>query len=184
MLTYTPPKPLPDSCPSYRKWNYTVTIRLSTSVLLAAFLIAGCASAPTANLGWDDTEEKTQIQGLLREIFDAAEKKDLNRLDSYHLYSSKFTKFSGATLNRQDAAASRKGEHDGLASINDLKMQADDLKIDVFGEVGIATFILKSSFRAGANFIEKKDRSTMVFLKEHGAWKITHEHFSSVQPGP
>jgi len=119
----------------------------------------------------------------LREIFDAAEKKDLNRLDSYHLYGPKFTKFSGATLNRQDAAASRKGEHGGLASINDLKMQADDLKIDLFGDVGIVTFILKSSFRAGGNSIENKDRSTMVFVKEHGVWKITHEHFSSIQPG-
>jgi ketosteroid isomerase-like protein len=161
-----------------------VAVSLSISALFVSFLIAGCASAPPVNQRADDAEGQAQIRGLLAAIFDAAAKKDFDRLDSYHLYGPKFTKFSGPTLIRQDAAAGRKGEHDGLAAIDDLKMRADDLKIDLFGDVGVATFILNSSFRAGAKTVEKTDRGTLVFVKEHGSWKITHEHFSSIQPAP
>jgi ketosteroid isomerase-like protein len=108
----------------------------------------------------------------------------LSRLDSYHFYGPKFTKFAAEVFGRQDAAAARKGEHDGSAAVNDLKMQADDLKIDVFGDAAIATFILNYSFKTGTGTIEKKARSTMVFVKDRGTWKITHEHFSAPKSDP
>ena len=41
--------------------------------------------------------------------------------------------------------ATRKIERDGLASLEGLKMGADALKVDVLGDVGIATFILKDA---------------------------------------
>jgi len=59
-------------------------------------------------------------------------------------------------------------------------MRADALRVDVFGNVGIATFILDYSFDSGGQTIHKKDRSTLVFVKEGGTWKITHEHLSPV----
>src|SRR5207253_2147938 len=71
-------------------------------------------------------------------------------------------------------------EHDGLASLKGLKMQADSLKIDVFGNVGIATFILDYSFDLGGETVRRKDRSTLVFVKESEAWKIVHEHLSPI----
>jgi ketosteroid isomerase-like protein len=125
-----------------------------------------------------------QIEARLQEIFDAAEKKDLSRLDSYHLYGPKFTKFPAAPVGRQDAAIARKGEHDGLVAISALAMQATDLKIDVFGDVGIATFVLNSRFKAGGDPIERQERATLVFVKDHGAWKIAHEHFSPFKVNP
>lgn len=150
--------------------------------LIAILLASGCACVPRANPHADYPEERAHIEQVLKQIFDAAEKKDLERLDSYHFYGPKFTKFSGPSNNRQDAAVARQGEHDGLKAINDLKMRADDLKIDVFGDAAVATFILNSSFKAGAETMEKKDRGTLVFVKDHGAWKITHEHFSTGRP--
>jgi len=66
------------------------------------------------------------------EIIDAAEKRDFQRLDSYHLYGPKFTKFETQAPGRLDAEAARKGEHDGLGAATDVAMRADDLKIDVF----------------------------------------------------
>jgi ketosteroid isomerase-like protein len=127
----------------------------------------------------NQSREKAQVQRRLEEIFDAAEKKDLARLDSYHAYGPAFTKFSPGELGREDAAASRRGEHEGLATLSDLVMRADDLKIDVFGDLAIATFILNSRFKHGTDSIEKKNRSTLVFVKDQGEWKITHEHFSA-----
>jgi hypothetical protein len=70
---------------------------------------------------------------------------------------------------RLDASAGRKGEHDRLRSINGLTMRADALKIDVFGNVGIATFILDYSFNSGGETKHAKERPTMIFVKENGA---------------
>ncbi len=151
---------------------------------LVAILLAGCASAPTVDLNADYPGERAQIQRTLQEIFEAAEKKDLDRLDSYHFYGPKFTKFAGEKPGRQDATASRWGEHEGLEAINGLSMRANDLKVDIFGEVGIATFILDYHFKAGTDTVEKKARATMVFVKERDAWKIVHEHFSAFVPSP
>jgi len=151
---------------------------------VAAILLIGCVSPRTAHVTADNPEEKAQIERRLKEIFDAAEKKDLNRLDSYHLYGSKFTKFAPESASRLDATAARKGEHDGLGSINELSMHADDLKIDLFGDVGIATFVFRYSFKAGGNSVEKKAHSSMVFVKDRGAWKIAHEHFSALKSDP
>ncbi len=155
--------------------------RLFASSALAALLAAGCVSLRTADLEADYPEARAQIERRLQEVIVAAENKDFDRLESYHSYGPKFTKFSGSSSERLDAAAGRKGEHDGLGSIKGLKMRADGLKIDVFGNVGIATFILDYSFDSGVESIHRKERSTLVFVKEGGAWRITHEHLSPIK---
>lgn len=152
---------------------------LSCLMPVVTAVLAGCAAGPAGDLQSTDAREQAQIRRRLEAIFDAAEKKEMDRLDSYHLYGPKFTKFSGGSLIRQDAAVARKGEHVGLAAINDLSMRADDLKIDVFDDVAVATFVARFSFKAGGKTIRKRESSTMVFVKERGAWKIAHEHFSS-----
>jgi len=153
-------------------------------LLPVAIVFVGCASAPNAKVTADNSKHRTQIQRRLLEIFDAAEKKDLDRLDSYHLYGPKFTKFAPEAVGRLDAAAARKGEHDGLAPVSDLKMQAEDLKIDVFGDAAVATFVMNYTFKAGGEAFQKQALSTLVFVKDHGAWRITHEHFSPVKSSP
>ena len=156
--------------------------RWSASLLLPMLLATGCCCVETNKEQAEDREAQSQISQCLQQVFDAAEKKDFNRLDSYHLYGPKFTKFTGSSPERLDAAAGRKGEHDGLGAVNGMKMQADGLKIDVFGEVGIATFILDYSFDRGGERIQRRDRTTLVFVKEGGAWKIAHEHLSPIKP--
>lgn len=111
----------------------------------------------------------------------AAENKDFTLLDSYHLYGSKFSKFTGFSAERLDAAIAQKGEHDGLGAARNLKMRTDGLKIDVFGNVGIATFILDYSFDSAGRTIHGKERSTLVFVKDGGAWRIAHEHLSAIK---
>ncbi len=62
-----------------------------------------------------------------------------------------------------------------------IKMKAADLKVDVFGTVAVATFLLDYSFETGSEQVRRQARSTLVFVKDHGAWKITHEHLSPVK---
>lgn len=155
-------------------------ISVSALTFVVVMLAAGCASAPVQATPTDYPEERAQIERRLKEVFDAAARKDFDRLDSYHFYGPKFTKFSAASPTRQDTTIAQNGEHKGLAAINDLKMTPTDLKIDIFGNVGIATFVLDSSYKTASGSAESKERSTLVFVKDQGSWKITHEHFSPI----
>ena len=130
----------------------------------------------------NDSAEKQQIERRLNDIFDAAEKKDIARLESYHLYGPKFTKFAPEASGRLDAEAARKGERDGLLAVNDLKMRAEELQIDVFGKTAITTFRFNYGFKVGKQTMNKQALATLVFVRTRGAWKITHEHFSEVKP--
>jgi ketosteroid isomerase-like protein len=158
----------------------TLACWMIVSALAIVFLAPGCASVRTVDVEADLPEARAKIERRLHEVFVAAESKDFDRLESYHLYGPKFTWFSGTSAARQDAATTRRIEHDGLASLQGLKMRADALKVDVFGDVGIATFILDYSFEAGGTTVPKKDRTTMVFVKVDGEWKVTHEHLSPI----
>src|SRR5437667_11192322 len=107
--------------------------RIRQFLPVVALVLAGCASTPTARLTAAYPKAQAEIRRRLEEIIDACEKKDLDRLDSYHLYGPKFTKFAPESPDRQDAETARKGEHDGLSAAIGLSMKADNLKIDVFG---------------------------------------------------
>ena len=124
--------------------------------------------------------EQAAVKTRLAEIFRAAETKDMQRLDSYHAYGPHFTKFASSG-QRMDAAAAREGEHVGLRATAGLKLQADELKIDVFGNAAVATFIAAMSFQSGADKVTKRERCTLLFVKSSGSWKIVHEHFSPAQ---
>src|SRR5258705_3169844 len=152
---------------------------LSALAVVAVLLSGGCVSSPRTDPGRDQVEQE-QIESRLKEVFDAAEKKDLDRLDSYHLYGPAFTKFTTERSDRLNAEETRKGEHEALISVSGLKMRADELKIDVFDRTAVATFILNYGFTSGGETVQKKTRSTLVFVKDHGAWKIVHEHFSAI----
>jgi ketosteroid isomerase-like protein len=147
---------------------------------IVGLMVGGCASGPGRKVAPQQPKEAREIAGRLLEIMDACEKKDFERLESYHLYGPKFTKFSTESAGRLEAEVARKGERDGLSAVNGLTMRTDDLKIDVFGKVGIATFVLDYSFKAGEQTIEKQAKTTMVFVKEGGQWRIAHEHLSAV----
>ena len=151
---------------------------MKTATCLLALCLAGCATTPISGTLDSQQREQMQIAQRLNQIFDAAEKKDFERLESYHLYGPGFTKFAPESPTRMDATAARKGERDGLQAVNDLFMKAQDLKVDVFGNTGIATFIFDYGFKAGTNNVQKQARATLVFVKDSGQWKITHEHFS------
>ena len=157
-------------------------ILLIASALAVAFPGFGCAAAPAADPQADYPAEKAQIERRLQEVIAACTAKDFDRLESYHLYGPKFSKFSGSSPERLDADACRKGERDGLGAIQGLQMRADALKIDVFGTVAVATFILDDSFDAAGKTTHARERSTMVFVKQGGAWRIAHEHLSPIKP--
>jgi ketosteroid isomerase-like protein len=162
------------------KSGATCCAGLTVLAIALGFLATGCASRRAASSKGDHPKEKAQIEQRIQEVLKAAETKDFNHLDSYHLYGPKFTKFTGSSPERLDAVAGRKGEHEGLSALNGMKMSTEAVKIDVFGNVGIATFILDYSFDLNGQTTRGKERATLVFVKDSGSWKIAHEHFSPI----
>ena len=144
-----------------------------------------CASLALSSVAWaSDADEQTKIGKIVSEIVDAAQKKQLDRLDAFHWYGPKFTKFEDDGLGRQDAAAGKKGERDGLSAVKSFAAKVSDLKVDVFGSAAVATMILAYDIDTGDAKMPKmsgKDRSTLVFAKENGVWKIVHEHHSPLK---
>ena len=129
--------------------------------------------------------EQEQVEATLKGILDAVHRKDLARLAGYHLNSPKFTKFDDfEPLDRQDAATAQQSEEEGLGSVENFHYRLDDLKIDVFGPVAIATFIFNYGFDADGEAVSVRARSTMVFVSDNEAWKIAHEHFSPFKANP
>lgn len=129
--------------------------------------------------------EQAQVARALEEILDAAQRKDFARLDSLHLDGPKFSKFDdGAYRGRQDAETSRKAERAGLGAIREFSPRVEDLKVDVFGPVAVATFLFPYEFVTAAGATSVRSRSTIVFVKDEGRWKIAHEHHSSAEAKP
>ena len=149
-----------------------------------ALLASGCASTSQNNLNDPHPAEQAQIENRLKEIFDAATKKDFPRLDSYHFYGPKFTKFATESPDRQDSVAAREAEHNGLKAVSGIKVQLANLKIDVFQDVGVATFLLRYSFSVGTESVEREAKGTLVLINDRGTWKIVHEHFSTLNSAP
>jgi ketosteroid isomerase-like protein len=124
-----------------------------------------------------DSAEQAQVRARLDQIWDAAASKDFERLRSYHLYGPKFTEFKEGAP-RGDASSNAAGEHGFFSAITDLGVEMQDLRVNVFGDVAIATF--HGALRAVMNGqpVGGVQQSTLVLVRQGSEWKITHEHFS------
>ena len=117
-------------------------------------------------------ELREVIEGIVRD----AETANLEGLTSIHLQSEKFTKFGPRSFNRQDVNRTNKSESEHFGSVKNFEMEVKDLKIDVFGDIGIATYYPHVSFEKEGKENAGSARQTLVFLKTSDGWKIVHEH--------
>lgn len=119
------------------------------------------------------------IAKAVHDVFEAAEEGDADRLEALHLYGPEFSKFDDLPPStRQDAASARVNERTALSRLKTFKATVEDLKVDVLGSVGVATFILRYSFETADTIGSSSARATMVFVETAGSWRIVHEHFS------
>ena len=67
----------------------------------------------------------------------------------------------------------------GLSALEEFSIDWRDLKIDVFGDVAVATaFPIYTGTSADGEKIELERRATMIYVKTPDGWKIAHEHLS------
>lgn len=130
-------------------------------------------------------ERQREVEQAMEGLLAAIHAKDADRLESFHLYGPKFTKFDDfEPLERVDAERCRAGEREGISKVDDIEYRVEDLKVDVFGRVAVATFLLHENMGLEGERISALARSTLVWVFDGERWRITHEHFSPFKGNP
>jgi ketosteroid isomerase-like protein len=134
---------------------------------------------------WTQEQLKRQVKNAVLRIFDAARNRDFATLGRMHLHSDEFSKFDdSAPFRRQDIHDASVHEEAAYSTITDFTFNIEDLKVDIFGNVAVATFYLDYSgifvndYRFEGSPVKSTSRVTMVFIHKREEWFILHEHFS------
>jgi ketosteroid isomerase-like protein len=151
-------------------------VTLSLPVLL---LVVSCTSADynqqdLINDPFPDAQ--AELREVVESIAEDAMTANVEGLRAIHLNSDKFTKFGPRSFDRQDVASTNESETAFFSSVSDMNYEAKELKIDVFGDIGIVTYYPHVTFVKDGEKKEVSGRQTLVFLKTENGWKIVHEH--------
>lgn len=117
-------------------------------------------------------ELRKAVESIATDIVTA----NIEDLQAIHLESDKFTKFGPRSFDRQDVASTNESEAAFFGSVSDVIYEIKELKIDVFGDVGVVTYYPHVSFVKDGQQKKVTGRQTLVFLKTNAGWKIVHEH--------
>lgn len=146
-------------------------------LLIPLLYLSSCKNKIKPDIEKDSfPEAQAEIRQAIKTIVSDAETANIAGLKAAHLASDKFTKFGPRNFYRQDVNSTNNSEEEFFGTISNYKQEVKELKIDVFGDVAIATYYPHVSF--SQNGIEKSGsgRQTLVFLKTEFGWKIIHEH--------
>ncbi len=157
------------------KKNYSILI-LATSMII---IISSCSEKKSDKPDIVNDlfpEAQSELREVIESIVKDCETANLEGLKAIHLESDKFTKFGPRRFERQDVKSTNESEVAHFGSISNFKAEVKDLKIDVFGDVGIATYYPHVTFEKEGVKKSGSARQTLVFLKTSEGWKIIHEH--------
>ena len=147
--------------------------------VVSILIIMACSEEKTSKVDIINDpflESQDEIRSVVKGIALDAETANLEGLTSIHLDSDKFTKFGPRKFERQDAKSTNASEAAHFGSAESLKMEIKDLKVDVFGDVGIATYYPHVTSMKDGEPTSGSGRQTLVFVKTEDGWKIVHEH--------
>jgi len=135
-------------------------------------------------------KDRADVESTIRAFFEAGRNKDLAALADFHASRDQFTKFDeNPPYSRQDSEEAFIYEQAAFANISDYRFSIDELRIDLLGDVAIASFYLSYSgmivndYSFEGSPVRAKTRATMVLSRTPKGWKMVHEHLSR-QPEP
>lgn len=126
--------------------------------------------------------QQSEIREAILSIKRDIESSNIDGLQAIHLESEKYTKFGPRNFERQDVTSANETEAAFFSSITNARYDVKDLKIDVFDDVGVATYYPEVSFVRDGNDVAVTGRQTLVFLKTDSGWKLVHEHGTVRRP--
>ncbi len=143
------------------------------------FVIAACSETTNEQpdiIKNQFPEKQQELIEAVNTIVRDAETANLDGLRDIHLVSDKFTKFGPRSFERQNVQQTNESELAFFGSVTNYKEEVKDLKVDVFGEVGIATYYREVSAEQDGTVSTAELRQTLVFVNTKDGWKLVHEH--------
>ncbi len=130
-------------------------------------------------------KDRSDVEGVVRGFFEAGKNKDLSSLADFHASGESFTKFDeNPPYTRQNSEEAFVHEQAAFANISDYNYNIEDLRIDMMGDVAVATFYLTyagmfvNDYSFEGSPVGSRARVTMVLSRGQKGWKIAHGHFS------
>lgn len=134
--------------------------------------------------------EEDIVKKLVYRSFEIGKSKDLQAIQSLHYKDNRFSKFGDTPpYMRMDFNDACMYEELYFASVSDYDFKIEDLRVDLFDDMAIATFIVEHTgmlvddYSFTGRMMNIRSRGTMVFQKKGPQWLIVHEHFSKILGG-
>lgn len=129
-------------------------------------------------------DEKGRIEKVIFNAFNVGKNKDISIIREIHMHN-RFSKFSDVPpYNLQTYDDACLYEELYFANISDYEFNIEDLRIDIFNDIALCTFIivqrgvLVDNYNFTGSIMNVKSRVSMVLKKEGNEWLILHEHLS------
>lgn len=145
------------------------------------------ASGPSETYGFE-TPPFSDVRAVIVERFEGLRMRDAEAISSC-MDSEMYTKFDDWPPFRRQRNEGLRNEADAVKVLSSYTYSIDDLAIDIYDSVGVATFHLSYSGQVRKSPFQIRSRVTVVLRKVGDAWKIVHEHYSRFptavpQPSP
>ena len=128
-------------------------------------------------------DEKQEVMETFGAIAQSIKDGDMDKLISFHAYSTKFTEFKNGEP-RNGSAANENHERTIFGSVTEVvKFDAKDLQIAVYGDVANLTFHSDFHLKFGDDLVIINDQITLLFVNTDDGWKMVHEHHSPLNLG-
>jgi ketosteroid isomerase-like protein len=148
-------------------------------VAIVTTQLVGCASSIKRDLAhYPFPEAQSEIRRAVQKLTDDAINGDAEGIRAAHLSTDKFTKFAAGKYERIGFDECVDEEISVFTSAQTLKIEANDVKIDVFGDVAVLTEYVHIEITEDGEVFPGDARVTLVYVNTGDGWKIVHEHVS------
>lgn len=125
----------------------------------------------------DEPSVEAEVATTLTQRLDGIKNQDENVVKA--LIDESYNKFDDwAPYARQEEDEALKNEFSAFKVLSNYDYKLSDLKVDIFGNVAIATFNLVYQGTLRGRRFTIASRVTSILRKRGTGWKIVHEHFS------
>ena len=159
-----------------------MNVRVPGSFVMVLLGCTGCVSSPATEdhdiLNSEFPAARAEIETKMRTMDELVN--TLDELRDLHLDSPKFSKL-GDNAPRKGFEEMIAEEWSLASGLEGWSFDPRDLKVDVFGDVAVATCYPHYILHYGdAEPVEFKTVSTLVWVRTGEGWKIAHEHHTTI----
>src|SRR5487761_1764618 len=139
-----------------------------------------CDSPESTRHGRDQEDAIEEITKIVLNEFRLAHKGDFNSYKNMHLFGEGFSIYSAfPPFGRFEGNEALSKERQWFYEIAPkLSWKIRDLKINILGEVALATLTVSYSGTYLGDSLKMELRGTVVLTRKEVSWKILHEHWS------